>query len=178
MNSYCNLWILERTPQSIQSLYFKFEKTLEKYREHDYITVQAFSTACIEQHFFFWQYWSGGTAKLFSDSGFTAHSPPYSIYNVTQYPRVLDINQACHLFSQFLFSSSTFLLLFNHRCSGKNCFGTFYLYKKPSLKARLSFTNGKTTNLLNIVIAWILDLAGFISNGRFLDLLVSLSPLC
>lgn len=164
-----DLWTLKGTPQSIQCLYAEFEKNLEKYKVHN---KDDKSTDCADYELsknavlralndtFFWQYWSAGGAKLISDTALTLNT--LLTRHLIAYTMVRDntmtgrgIGYALGVSFIFMFSAFfTNMFFYLSTTTGAQVRGVLIhaIYSKNlklSTKSRLSFTNGKVTNLLS-----------------------------
>lgn len=163
-----DLWSLEGTPQSIQHLYGKFEKNLEKHR----LRIEDEKTGEVLEHAlakhaviralndtFFYQYWSAGVAKLLSDIGLTLN--PFLTRHLiaftmkTQSPLKQGIGFALGVSFIFMFSIFFLNIFFYYSAiTGAQCRAVLVhaIYTKNmklSAKARLTFTNGKVTNFVS-----------------------------
>lgn len=159
---------MKGTPQSIESLSAKFEKNLEKYRirdtdetsgQHNAHQLKKNAVLRALNETFFWQYWTGGAAKLLSDCGLTLNPL------LTRHLIAYTMNQNAStgkgvgfaLGVSFVFMFSVFLLnifFYHSTITGAQVRAVLVhaIYQKNlklSAKARLTFTNGKITNFVS-----------------------------
>lgn len=155
-----DLWDLEGTPQSIASLYARFEKNLESYRKPnstefttDYAVIFALNKT------FYIEFWLSALAKVLNDIMITMI--PYVTRHLisSTYPGTSSVRQGLgfafgvsfmFLVSAFLENIFTYLSTLVGAKSRAVLIQAIYAKNlKLSAKARLFFPNGKITNILS-----------------------------